>query len=505
MERAEGIFNRAAYSALTWTARGVGQVPPLRHALVGAFERRLRRSAAKPDVRHPPAVSDDKLAMGLALLRVADRALANDMLGSASVRGLLDRLVYDVLVSKGDQQAKQLFRARHGCNPPDFLTLSPGKTCNLRCVGCYADAGPTREKLDWATFDRIVSEARELWGGRFFVLSGGEPFAYQDAGKGVLELAERHPDCFFIMYTNGTLISDTVARRLGQLGNLSPSLSVEGLRERTDARRGAGVFEKVLLAMERLRREKVFFGVSLTATRDNAEEIFSDEAVDLFFGRMGALYAWVFHYMPIGRAPSLELMMTPTQRIRLYERIWQLVREQRIFIADFWNSATATNGCIAGGRPGGYFYVNWNGDVCPCVFVPYSPVNIKDVYARGGTLEDVWSEPLFGAFRSWQRAYGYRENGEPYGGGGNWLRPCPIRDHHAEFRVMLERHPARPTDADARAALEDPGYAAGLAEFDRQLAELTDPIWRQRYLAPSGDQEKPKPQIEPQRVPVTTG
>jgi len=504
MERAEGIFNRAAYSALTWTARGVGRVPPLRRTLMGTFERRLRRGAARPDPRHPPAVRDDKLAMGLALLRVADRALANDMLGSASIRGLLDRLVYDVLVRKGDRQAKQRFRAAHGCSPPDFLTISPGKTCNLRCVGCYANSGPTPEKLDWAVFDRIVSEARDLWGARFFVISGGEPFAYHDEGQGVLELAGRHPDCFFVMYTNGTLISDAVAGQLAELGNLSPSISVEGLRERTDARRGAGVFDKVLAAMERLRREKVFFGVSLTATRQNAEEIFSDAAVELFFEKMGALYAWVFHYMPIGRAPSLDLMMTPEQRVRLFERIWYLVRERRIFIADFWNSATATNGCIAGARPGGYLYVNWNGDVCPCVFVPYSPVNIKDVYARGGTLDDVWSEPLFGAFRDWQRAYGYREDGQPYGGKGNWLMPCPIRDHHAEFRVMLERHPARPTDPDALAALQDPAYAAGLAEFDRTLQGLTDPIWRERYLGPKDDASAPAPRGEPRGVPVTT-
>ena len=503
MERAEGIFNRAAYTALTWTARGVGRVPPLRHALVSAVERRLRRSAATPDVRNPPAVSADKLAMGLALLRVADRALADDMLGSASFRGLLDRLVYDVLVRKGDHKAKQRFRAAHGCNPPSFLTISPGKTCNLHCVGCYANSGPTPEKLEWPTFDRVVSEARDLWGARFFVISGGEPFAYRDGGQGVLDLARRHPDCFFILYTNGTLISDGVARQLGELGNLSPSLSLEGLRKRTDARRGPGVFDKVLAAMERLRREKVFFGVSLTATRDNAEEIFSDEAVDLFFDKMGALYAWVFHYMPIGRAPSLDLMMTPAQRVRLHERIWHLVRERRIFIADFWNSGTATNGCIAGGRPGGYFYVNWNGDVCPCVFVPYSPVNMKDVYARGGTLEDVWSEPLFGAFRDWQRGYGYRENGQPYGGNGNWLMPCPIRDHHREFRAMLSRHPAKPTDADARAALEDPAYAAGLADFDQHLAELTDPVWRERYQPGPGGKEKPQADAKPRPVPVT--
>jgi len=45
-------------------------------------------------------------------------------------------------------------------NPPSTLTISPGKTCNLQCTGCYASAGPTAEKLDWSTFDSIITEAK---------------------------------------------------------------------------------------------------------------------------------------------------------------------------------------------------------------------------------------------------------------------------------------------------------------------------------------------------------
>jgi len=41
--------------------------------------------------------------------------------------------------------------------------ISPGKACNLRCVGCYANSGAHRERLDWATFERTVREAYETW------------------------------------------------------------------------------------------------------------------------------------------------------------------------------------------------------------------------------------------------------------------------------------------------------------------------------------------------------
>jgi len=483
LEQAREVINRAALRTLTWGARRAGRVGPVRNALAAAAERRLAADAARPasELRNPPAVQADKLAMGRALVHLAERALAEDRLSPASLRSLMGVLLGDVFLENGDRAAKRLFAARHGCSPPDFLTISPGKACNLRCVGCYAAAGPAREKLDWATFERVVDEARTRWGTRFFTISGGEPFAYRDEGRGILDLAERHPDCYFLCYTNGTLIDDRTARRLGEVGNLTPALSAEGLRERTDARRGAGVFEKVRAAMERLRREKVVFGLSLTATRDTADEILSDEVVDLFFGQLGAMYAWIFHYMPIGRAFTLDLMPTAEQRMRLFDRAWELVRERRLMIGDFWTSGTATNGCIAGGRPGGYLHVNWNGDVSPCVFVPYSPVNVHDVFARGGTIDDAWAEPFFAAVREWQRGYGYREVGEACPDCGNWLRPCLIRDHHETFVRLVEAHRPRPTDEDARAALLDPAYHEGLCEFDRRLAELADPVWDERY------------------------
>lgn len=477
----QGMLGRAAVEALSACAPGLARLPWLLHALGRSCEVRLRAQSERPVVRNNAAVQRDKLALSLALLELAKRVLAERSLGRPALRGLLRRLVYDVMVGKGEAGPKQRFAARHGSNPPDFLTIGPGIACNLRCAGCYASSGTAQHKLDWATFDRVVTEAHDLWGVRFLVLSGGEPLAWRDSDKGILDMAARHPDVFFLMYSNGTLIDDAVARRLGELGNLSPGISVEGMRETTDARRGTGVFDKVLAAMERLRREGVLFGLSLTATRDSVDEILSDEVVDLFFGRMGALYAWVFHYMPIGRAPRLDLMLTPAQRLRLFRRVWHLVRERRLFITDFWNSATVTNGCVAGGRPGGYLYVDWNGAVSPCVFVPYSPVNIHDVYARGGTLDDVWAEPFFAGVRAWQRRYGYREPGEPQDGCGNWLMPCLIRDHHAEFEALVELHDPRPTDEAAAATHGDPTYHEGLRAFDAELRSLLDPLWEAEY------------------------
>lgn len=477
--------------ALAWGVQLLGSVRPLRRALLRMAERALRSQAKRPEasLRHVPAVTEDRLAIALALLEGTEKAFARRLLSRASIRGLVKVFVAGNLIGNGDDKTKRLFRSAHGQSPPDFLTISPTKVCNLRCKGCYADAGPTSEKLAWSVLDRIVTDAKREWGLREFVLSGGEPLAYRDEGQGILDLAEKHDDCFFVCYTNGTLIDESVARRMGRIGNLTPAISAEGLRERTDARRGDGVFDKVVAAMERLRAHGVMFGVSLTATRENADEVLSDEVIDFFFDRMGALHGWIFQYMPIGRSFTLDLMPTPAQRLRLWERTWQLVRERRLFIADFWNSGAASSGCLGAGRAGGYLHVNWNGAISPCVFAPYAAANVTELFANGGTLTDAWLRPFFADIRRWQRDYGFRESDECRGTCGNWLAPCPIRDHYGMFREMVERHGAQPTDADAAAALADSEYRRGMEAFGTEFARLTDRVWHERYEGSAGTDE----------------
>jgi hypothetical protein len=48
-------------------------------------------------------------------------------------------------------------------------------------------------------------------------------------------------------------------------------------------------------------------------------------------------------------------------------------------------------------------------------------------------------------------------------------------------------HPdVRPLDDDARAAIDDPAYHAGLERFDRDYEALAGPRWRERYLRGRG-------------------
>jgi MoaA/NifB/PqqE/SkfB family radical SAM enzyme len=475
---------RRLVSVVAWAGPNVARFGPLRRPLVRKYIKRAWADAGR-DIevgKKPPGMIRDRTAMGISILKAVDRGLAEGRIGRANLDRLLNVLIGDSFVTHGIPGAKDRFQAKYGCRPPGFLLISPTKTCNLRCTGCYADSGTSKEKLEWPIIHRMVREARDLWGLVFVVLSGGEPLAYKDEGKTVLDLAEMNQDMFFMMYTNGTLITDEVARRLSKLGNLIPAISVEGLGKATDKRRGRGVFDQIVAAMERLRRHKVFFGVSMTATRDNADTLLSDEVINFYYDKMGAAFGWLFHYMPMGRAYTLEMLPTPEQRLAMFKRAWQLVHDRQLFLADFWNSGTAANGCQSAGHPGGYLTVDWDGKIAPCVFVPYTPLNIHDVYAQNKNLNDVWEHPFFDKLRNWQWDYSNEHKYTKGGHHGNLTMPCPIRDHYDEFFKILKEHNPEPIDENAQAAMEDPDYYKGMVAYNRDVAKLFEPIWENEYM-----------------------
>jgi len=448
---------------------------PLRHFV----ERRIYKAIVEENVDgRPLQVQRDKYALLTALLEGAERAIDRGFVSPHMLERLLDTLLDNVLLNADIHEARE----RLGFPPPLFLTVSPGMKCNLHCTGCYASSdSASAAKLDFQTFDRILAEKEELWASHFTVISGGEPFLWKDDGHDLLDMVARHPSQFFLVFTNGTFITPAVARRMEELGNITPTISVEGFEQETDQRRGRGVYRHILQAFENLRQAGVPFGISATATKDNWRLVTSDDFADFYFEEQGATYGWIFQYMPIGRRHTLELMVSPEDRLEMFERTWRLVRDRKVFIADFWNSGTASNGCIAAGHPhGGYFYINWDGDVTPCVFVPFRIANIYDVYRSGGDLNTILESPFPTVIRHWQNRYGYARRDKET---GNWLAPCIIRDHFDELLPILEGCRAEPIDPEAEAALADPEYRSGLIHYGEEYRHLSGKVWQEHYLS----------------------
>jgi MoaA/NifB/PqqE/SkfB family radical SAM enzyme len=430
-------------------------------------------------------ISKQHRDISIAVIQSLDRSLDRSLLSPDVARLIFDLWGRAFFPSKKRKIAVQLFQKRHGSKPPWFLVISPTHSCNLNCTGCYANSGSqTRHsktaKLPWEMLDRIITEAKELWGVPLFAFSGGEPLTYRSQGKDILDIVHKHKDSLFLMFTNGTLITSETAQSLARLGNLTPSLSVEGLSEQTDHRRGSGVFDNILDSMAHLRREGVPFGISLTATRSNCEHILSDQLLDFYFEEQGAFYAFIFQYMPIGKLPNIDWMPTPEQRIHFWKRSWDVVQNHRYFLLDFWNHGPLVEGCIAAGRDRGYLHIDWNGDVMPCVFMPYKAANILDIYNQGGTLNDVWNTPFFHEVRQWQRDYGYGSQ-EPTKN-GNWMLPCPFHDHFKIFRNWIEDLGLQPQEEVAHTLLIDDEFHEKMITYDLEQTKLIQPLWENEYL-----------------------
>ena len=488
----EVLVHRLAVGNLSFTSSLAEQAlwsDTLRSIMMNQLERHiLVQVEANSAPGRPIQVIQDKVDMTRAMIRSINRAVERKQISRHVLHRLLRTLFANVILKQEEEKlqlARESFATRHdGQAPPATMVISPTKACNLHCIGCYASSGMgTNERLEWNVFDRIITEAKTLWGLRFFTISGGEPLAYRSDGKDLLEMVAKHNDCFFLMYTNGTLIDERMAERMAEVGNLIPAISVEGFESLTDERRGIGVFQRILAAMANLRRAGVPFGISLTGTRYNAEEILSDDFIDFFFDEQQAIFGWLFQYMPIGRSYTLELLVTPEQRLWMWRRTWQIIRERHIMLADFWNCGTVSDGCIAASRGSGYLYIDWNGKVMPCVFVPYSPANIQEIYRAGGTLDNIYDLPYFQAIRQWQWDYGLgKERPEDH---GNWLISCSLRDHYGVGRELIDRYHPEPEDEAAADALQDGNYYEGMMDYDEALNKLFDPVWKQEYLRDS--------------------
>ena len=231
-------------------------------------------------------------------------------------------------------KTQEKYRKEYGCNIPWAILLDPTSACNLHCTGCWAAEYGNKLNLTFEEIDDIIRQGKEL-GVYFYIYTGGEPLVRKND---LIRLCEKHSDCIFLSFTNGTLIDEAFADEMLRVGNFVPAISLEGFEEATDGRRGNGVYEKATAAMRILREKKLFCGISACYTSANFESITSEEFFDQLI-EMGAYFIWYFHYMPVGNDASPELLPTPEQRIETCRRIRKYRAEKPLFAMDFQNDA----------------------------------------------------------------------------------------------------------------------------------------------------------------------
>jgi len=209
--------------------------------------------------------------------------------------------------------------AKYDINVPWLILMDPTSACNMHCTGCWAAEYGHKQSLTFEEMDRILTEAKEL-GTHACLFTGGEPLLRK---KDIIRLCEKHRDIAFHAFTNGTLIDEEFCQEMLRVGNFFVSISVEGFEEANDGRRGNGHFQKALDAMELMHSHRIPFGVSICYTSQNYKVVTSDEFLDLLISK-GCVFAWYFHYMPVGINASTDLLLTPEQRTYMKDRVREI-------------------------------------------------------------------------------------------------------------------------------------------------------------------------------------
>jgi MoaA/NifB/PqqE/SkfB family radical SAM enzyme len=342
--------------------------------------------------------------MGLALWRWGRRSPRN-MLRVALI-------TWNMLLSIS---RRTWFRMWKGVPVPWTIALSPTMRCNYKCGGCYSRGRREDQELAPDEIDRLFGEAREM-GVAAVVLTGGEPLLCE----GILNIVARYRRLLFFLITNGSLVTEALARQIADVGNVILLVSIEGFLSDTDGRRKQGAHEVALRALDTLSNAGACFGFAAMSTAVNIEHIPSDE----FIGEMedmGCAVGFVTEYIPCGSSKRLDWQVSEAARGAFRRRLLELAKRKRIVLIQFpQDEYGKENRCTAAGRSS--LHISSRGDVEPCPFVPIACENIR----KGGLLAALRS-PFLRAIRERQDLL-KREN-----------LACSLFEHRAELQALARQ------------------------------------------------------------------
>lgn len=292
--------------------------------------------------------------------------------------------------------------ARSAAGRRPVVVWSITRTCNLRCLHCYADSEPRVYPGELGP-EECSALLRDLkgFGVPVVLLSGGEPMAHPR----FYEIAEEAAGLGLrlTLSTNGTLIDGEAAARLKGIGFGYVGISLDGIGAVHDFFRGRkGAFELAVRGFRSCLAAGQKCGLRLTLTRHNASEI--DRILD-FIEAEGIPRACFYHLVPSGRGMGLELLppdLTRSVLDRILDRIDEWHRagvEREILTVDQPADAVYVLGRLRERKPERFAeaveLLGWNGGGAHS-----SGTGIANIDAQGNVHPDqFWQDVTLGNVR----------------------------------------------------------------------------------------------------------
>ncbi|MEM4948156.1 MAG: radical SAM protein [Candidatus Jordarchaeales archaeon] len=298
-----------------------------------------------------------------------------------------------------------IWRCR-GFAPPMEVDLKPTLRCNLRCKMCFqrklSEEDRRRalaEELPTSRYLELLRELSSFGVRRIHVVGGGEPLLRED----ILEImgTVKRLGMEGVLTTNGTLLNESVARALIDMGWDVAMFSVDAPTPEVykEIRGSARMFERVSSAMKELTRvkrlkraAKPILHIHCVVTKLNYYLL--EDMVD-FAHNMGAQVLTFDKYYPEDPALVLDenevrVMVECLKRAAVKAESYGLLVNAKEFLSLYRRPLKGVT-CY---RPWLSADINHNGDVVPCC---YSDVVMGNVKNR--SFREVWDGEKYNRLR----------------------------------------------------------------------------------------------------------
>lgn len=283
--------------------------------------------------------------------------------------------------------------------------------CNMRCMHCgsscgeaYPDELTTEEALN------LCDDLAEL-GLKIITLSGGEPFVRKDWPQITRRLTDNGVKTNVI--SNGWFVDENLVETAFKAGLVNIGLSIDGLKNTHDTIRKKGSFDRIMSALDILKKLKMPVSVNTSINNRNTPEL---SGLKDLLTQKGVL-KWQFQIArPMGNfLKHKDLVLSPKRMDELIDFAYAALKEGRIqihlgddigyydirqaelirILSGSGSTYRVWGGCHAGKKVIG---IRANGDIYGCLSIrdeKYKEGNIRDV-----PLKELWTRP--GAF-AWNR------------------------------------------------------------------------------------------------------
>jgi len=176
---------------------------------------------------------------------------------------------------------------------------------------------------------------------------------------------------------------------LRKSSNVTPVISIEGLEQESDTRRGGhDVYRNSMLALDNCRNEGLITGVATSICKTNIDELLSDEFVDDLL-KKGIHYLWYYIYRPVGPDPAPELVLSPEEVTRVRRFIVEKRRKTPMMILDAYWDHQGKALCPA--ATGMSVHISPGGAIEPCPPIQFAAESVQD----DEQLADIFNNSLF--------------------------------------------------------------------------------------------------------------